>query len=151
LLVCRPSPLIRWPLHILSAMFVFVIALIAGVAVLFARLGEPTPWALLIGGGGVCALFIALNTTVAAMRLRIDGGRVALSVGPWSKVVSLDEAIVVVEATPAGVAAVRVVPASGGRPLWVSAAWFRDFDAALAEIERGAIARGGAVTSKSDR
>jgi hypothetical protein len=33
----------------------------------------------------------------------------------------------------------------------MSAAWFRDFDVALAEIERIAVARGGVVTSKSDR
>jgi hypothetical protein len=66
-------------------------------------------------------------------------------------VVSLEEAIVVEEANPVGIAALRVIPTSGGRPLWFNAAWFRDFDAALAEIERVAIARGGAVTSKSGR
>jgi hypothetical protein len=151
LLVRRPSPLIRWPLHALSAMFAIVVALLAGVAALFARLGEPTPWALLFGGGGVCALFIALNTMVAAMRLTVDADRVALRVGPWRRSVSLEEAIVVVEESPVGVIGVRVVPASGGRPLWLSAAWFRGFEDALAEIERGAAERGGAVTRRSGR
>jgi len=132
-------------------MFVFVIAVLVGAALLLTRLGEPMPWALLFGGGGVCALFVALNTTVAGMRLAIDGDRVALRVGPWRREVSLEDAIVVVERTPVGVTAVRVVPSSGGRSLWLSAAWFREFDAALAEIERLAVEHGGAVTKKSDR
>jgi hypothetical protein len=151
LLVYRPSPLIRWSFHILSVMFLFVLALLVGVALLLEHLGEPIPWTLLLVGGGVCALFVALNTTVAAMRVTIDGGRVALRVGPWRRAVDLEDAIVVVETTPLGVGAVRVVPADGGRPLWVSAAWFREFDGLLAEVERRATERGGVVTRKSVR
>ena len=132
-------------------MFAFVIAALVGAAVLLTRLGEPMPWVLLLVGGGVCALFIALNTIVAAMRLTIDADRIALRVGPWRRSVSLEEAIVIEERTPAGVTSVRVVSSSGGRSLWLSAAWFRGFDEALAEIERRAIEGGGAVTNRSDR
>lgn len=141
----RPSPLLRWSLHIVSAMFALVIAALAGTAALFAVLGEPQPWALLVVGGAVCVLFIALNTTVAAMRLEISGDRAELRVGPWRRAVGLEEAVVVVETTPIGVAAVRVVPASGGRALWLSAGWFRDFDAVRTELEKRAVERGGGV------
>jgi hypothetical protein len=143
--VFRPSPLVRWPLLVLSGMFVFVIAALVFCAWLFVSLGEPLPWALLTVGGGVCALFIALNTTVAAMRLEISENRVVLRVGPWRRAVALEEAVVVVEMGQDGVVAARVVPSSGGRTLWLNAAWFREFDAALAELERLAVARGGAV------
>jgi hypothetical protein len=126
-------------------MFAFVIAALAFCAWLFVRFGEPLPWALLVGGGGVCVLFIAVNTTVAAMRLEISEDRVVLRVGPWRRAAGLEEAVVVVEEGQDGVVAVRVVPSSGGRTLWLNAAWFREFDKALAEIERLAVARGGAV------
>jgi len=129
-------------------MFVFVIAALACSAVLFASLGEPLPWTLLTVGGGVCALFTVLNTAVATMRLTISDDRVELRVGPWRRVACLEEAVVVVETTPVGVAAVRIVPASGERPLWLSAAWFREFDTARAEIERRVVACGGAVDAR---
>jgi hypothetical protein len=151
LIVLRPSPLVRWPLHALSAMFVLVIGLLAGVAALFAWMREPTPWTLLVVGGGACVLFIAVNTTVAAMRLTVTEDLVALRVGPWRRAASLDEAVVIVEESPVGVTGLRVVPASGAKPLWVSAAWFRGFDAALDEIGRSACARGGVVTRRSCR
>ena len=143
--IFRPSPLVRWPLHLLSGMFVLVIATLICAAAFLDHLGEPPPWTLLIVGCGVCALCIALNTSVAAMRLEISEGRVALRVGPWRRAVDLEEAVVVVETTVLGVAAVRIVPSSGGRPLSLNAAWFRDFDAARAEIERRVVERGGAV------
>ena len=36
----------------------------------------------------------------------------------------------------------------GGRRLWLSPAWFREFDAALAELERRVVAAGGEVRAE---
>jgi hypothetical protein len=141
----RPSPLLRWSLHAVSAMFVVVILALIGVGAMFACFGDPIPWTLLGVGAGVSVLFIALNTAVAGMRLEISDDRAALRVGPWRRAAALAEAVIVVETTPVGVASVRIVPADGGKPLWLSAGWFRDFEAVRAELERRAVAGGGGV------
>ena len=141
----KPSPLVRWPLHLLSAMMALVILLLVGTGLFFRYLDEPLPWPLLLCGGGVCLFFIALNTAVAGLRLTIGEAEAVLAVGPWRRRAPYAGARLVKEIAGTGVAAVRLHPGGGGRRLWLSPAWFREFDAALAELERRVAGAGGEV------
>jgi hypothetical protein len=140
----RPSPLVRWPLHLLNALLLITILALVAVAVLLQRLGEEPPWALVWTGGGICLFFLLLNFAIVSLRLWIDDRGARLRIWPWRRRLQWRGAEVLKIVRPFGVTGVRII-GDRGRRIWVSQAWFGDFDAALAEIEQSAAAAGAAI------
>jgi len=136
----RPSPVVRWPLHLLNVLLVITILALVGVSLLLVRLEEEPPWALVGVGGGICLLFFAVNLTIVSLRLRLDDRGARLRVWPWRRLIPWEGAEVRKIVRPVGVVGVRIVGASGDK-IWVSQAWFKGFDETLAEIERFAAER----------
>ena len=48
----RPSPVVRWPLHLLNVLLFITILALVGVSVVLVRLEEEPPW-VLVGVGSV--------------------------------------------------------------------------------------------------
>ncbi len=140
----RPSPLIRWPLYLMNGLLALTILALAGAAVLLGRLGETVPWALVGVGGGICLLLLLVNSSVAALRLAVEPGRVRLRVWPWRRSVPLTGATLRIRVRAVGPTEVRVIGADGRR-IYINPAWFSGFDHALAEIEGHTRAAGGEV------
>lgn len=145
----RPSPLIRWPLHLMNALLAATILALVGAAVLLHRLGEEPPWALIGIGGGVCLLLLLVNASVAALRLSVGSDRASLRVRPWRRTVGLVGATLRVTIRGAGPVEVRLVGADGRR-LYLNPAWFSGFDGALAELAERTRAAGGEVLEIRD-
>jgi hypothetical protein len=144
--VYRPSPLVRWPLHFLNLLLVFTILALLGTIALYRYLGEPPPWALIGSGSTICVLFVAFNLAVVTLRLRVDEGGLRLRIWPFVRQIPWSGAEVRKETRPGvGVIAVRVF-GGDGRRIWLSPAWFHEFEEALAEIEERAAAGGGSVS-----
>jgi hypothetical protein len=131
----RPSPLVRWPLHLLNVLLSITILALVAVVVLYRYMELEPPWALVWTGGGICLFFFLLNLSVATLRLWLDEQQARLRIWPFKRRVPWRGAEIRKVVRPVGVTAVRIVGADG-KKIWVSQAWFGDFEDALAEIER---------------
>jgi hypothetical protein len=145
----RPSSLVRWPLHFLNVLFLFVILFLAGSVVFFRYIETEPLWGLVFGGGGVCMFFVMLNFLVAGMKLHVTEKRIFLRVGPWRRSVACPGALVRKEVRPVGITGVNIQPVGGGKKLYLNPAWFAEFDVALEEIEGVVRAAGGKVEEVS--
>jgi hypothetical protein len=145
----RPSPVIRWPLHLLNVLLTITILALIGVSVALVHLEEEPPWALVGVGSGICLLFFAFNLAVASLELRLDGAGVGLRAWPWRRRIPWQGAEVRKIVRPVGVIGVRIIGESGEK-VWISQAWFSEFDEALAEIESMARERGVEVLEVDD-
>jgi len=141
----RPSALVRWPLHFLNVLLLFVILLLAGSVVFFRYIEAEPLWGLVCGGSGICLFFVMVNLFVAGMRLHVKEERILLAVGLWRRSVSTHEALVRKEVRPVGITGVNIQPAGEGKKLYLNPAWFTKFDDALEEIEGVVRAAGGKV------
>jgi len=138
--VYRPSSLIRWPLHLMNGLLVVAILAVAGCVAAFRLVGLEPPWALAIVGAGVCVVLLFVNLAAAGLRLVVNERGVSLRVWPWRRLVPWEGAEVERIEGPDGISGARI--RGGGKALWLSAAWFRDFEVAMSEIEAGAARRG---------
>ena len=141
----RPSALVRWPLHFLNVLLLFVILFMVGSVAFFRYIETEPMWGLVFGGGGVCLFFVMVNLFVAGMKLHVKEERILLAVGPWRRSVACSGALVRKEFRPVGITGVNIQPAGAGKKLYLNPAWFAKFDAALEEIEGVVLAAGGKV------
>jgi hypothetical protein len=141
----RPSALVRWPLHFLNVLLLFVILLLAGSVVFFRYIETEPMWGLVFGGCGVCLFFVMFNLFVAGMKLHVEEERILLAVGLWRRSVATRGALVCKEIRPVGITGVNIQPAQEGKKLYLNPAWFAKFDDALEEIEGVVRAAGGKV------
>jgi len=122
---------------LLNVILLITILALVGVSLVLIRLDEEPPWVLTGVGTGVCLLFFWFNLAIATLRLRVDERGVRLRVWPWRRLIPWRRAEVRKIVRPVGIIGVRIV-GDQGRKIWVSAAWFTEFEVALAEIERRA-------------
>jgi hypothetical protein len=148
MMIYKPSRLVRWPLHMLNALLILVIACLAGSIALFVELEQEPLWALVFAGGGVCLLFVVLNLAVTGMRLRLGEEGAVLAVLFWRRAVPWRGVGLVKEVREVGLTAVRLRSEDGTRELYLNPSWFDDFEGAVAEMERRATAGGGTILSK---
>ncbi len=141
----RPSALVRWPLHFLNVLLLFVILFLAGSVVFFRYIEAEPMWGLVFSGTGVCLFFVMFNLFVASMKLHVKEERILLTVGPWRRSVATSGALVSKEFRPVGITGVNIQPAREGKKLYLNPAWFAKFDDALEEIEGVVLAAGGKV------
>ena len=132
--VYRPSPVVRWPLHLLNVLLFITIIALVGVSLLLVHLEEEPPWALVGVGSGICLLFFLINLAITALRLRLDERGALLRTWIWRRLIPWEGAEVRKIVRPVGIVGVRII-AESGRKIWISQAWFREFDETLAEIE----------------
>jgi hypothetical protein len=126
---------VRWPLHLLNVILVLTIAALAAIVPLFRYWEADPPWVLVGVGGGVCLFFFALNLAIATLELRLEEDHARLRIWPWRRRVSWMGAEIRKVVRPTGVTAIRIIGA-GGERIWLSQAWFSEFEVVLAEIER---------------
>jgi hypothetical protein len=139
-----PSPLVRWPLHLLNVILFLTIAALVTMVPLFEYWEAEPPWVLVGVGGGVCLFFFLLNLAIATLELRLAEDYARLRIWPWRRRVEWVGAEIRKVVRPTGVTAVRIIGA-GGEKIWISQAWFSEFEEVLAEIERRAQRAGAPI------
>lgn len=145
----RPSPLVRWPLYLMNALFVLVALVLAATVAFYLFIDEPPPWTLVGVSAAVLALLFFVNLAVARLRLRVDDRGVRLLVWPWRRRVSWKGVRLAKTVRAVGVVGVRLRD-DRCRELYLNPAWFKDFDRALAEIERRVREAGGEIGLTAD-
>ena len=144
-LVYRPSLVIRLPLYALNVLLGLIIVTVVVLAIVLHFMMEAeVPWGIFVTSACVCVTLFLFNMLICSLKLRLTKSGARLTVWPWSRYLAWSDCRFQRIEGPDGVIAVRLVGANG-KKLWISSAWFQNFEKLHADMEDKTRTSGGKV------